>query len=457
MKKTLTLKISISGVRGVVGDSLTPQLASHFAQAFGTYLNGGKVLVGQDPRISGVMVKNAVFSGLLSVGCQPVDLGICPIPSFLYLTKESEGKGGIVVTASHNPDDWNGLKFISEEGLYLNPSQTEEFLDIYHQGEFSMVKADKYKAILSEEDPTMPHFHKLLAYLDVHPIREKKFKVVADCCRGAGAKLLPKFLKSLGCHVILVNEKIDSARPHHHEPTVSNITHLCHEVRAQKADIGFAQDADADRLAIVDEKGRALGEELTLALAMNHVLAGKPGPVVTNLSTTRALDDLARRYGVPIFRTKIGEIHVVQELLRQKGIIGGEGNGGVIYPEIHPCRDSFAAMGLVLEAMARCGKTVSQLRDEIPLYYMMKDKVQGSFQQAYGILRGLTKKYAGQQKISTLDGLKIEYENAWVHIRPSNTEPIIRVIAEAGSPREAQTMMRQFKKEILGLKTWKSS
>jgi phosphomannomutase len=451
MKKRLTLKISISGVRGVVGDSLTPQLAARFAQGFGSYQGRGKILVGQDARASGIMIKHAVFSGLLSIGCQPVDVGICPIPSFLVLAKESAAIGGIAVTASHNPKDWNGLKFISGEGLYLNPSQTQEFLDIYHQGEFTLVPADKHKDLLFEENPMDPHLQKLLNALDVEKIRRKKFKVVIDCCNGAGAVLAPRFLEALGCETILLNPIPDGAFAHHPEPVPENLDALCRAVEESDADVGFVQDADADRLAIVDEKGTPLGEELTLVLAVKYVLSKNPGSVVINLSTSRAIEDMTREYNVPLIRTKIGEINVVDEILNTKATIGGEGNGGVIFPAIHPCRDSFTAMGLTLEYMAATGKTISQLRENIPFYVMLKDKIPGSPEEAHRIIRKLKKKYAETEGFSTLDGLKIDFTEYWIHIRPSNTEPIIRILVEARSKQRAAEVLIRFKKEITGL------
>jgi len=450
MKKRLSLKISISGVRGVIGDSLTPQLAARFAASFGTYLGRGRVAVGRDGRPSGPMLINAIHSGLLAVGCQPVDIGICPIPSVLLYAKESRAAGAIAVTASHNPKEWNGLKFISRRGLFLNASEVDEFLDIYHHGEFSFVGVERYRAVGKDEDPTAAHLEKLLRNLDVGLIRTKKFRVVADCSNGAGSVLLPKFLEKLGCEVILLNAVADGSFARQSEPVAENLGDLCRLVKAKKADIGFAQDADADRLAVINEKGEPLGEELTLALAVKHVLGRTPGPVVTNLSATMALEDIAGRAGVPVFRTKIGEINVVEEILNKNAVIGGEGNGGVIWPKIHPCRDSFAGVGLILEAMALSGKRISALRKEIPAYAMIKDKIQGSSEQAHRMLNRLKKKYAGEKPV-TLDGLKIQFGNAWIHIRPSNTEPIIRVIAEAKSAEQAGGLLERFKLEIRAL------
>ncbi|MGD9346474.1 MAG: phosphoglucosamine mutase [Candidatus Aminicenantes bacterium] len=451
MKKRLPLKISISGVRGVVGDSLTPQLVSRFAQAFGSYLGRGKILVGRDARTSGIMIKSAVFSGLLSVGCQPVDVGICPIPSFLVLTKENSSIGGIFVTASHNPKDWNGLKFIGKEGLYLNPSQTQEFLDIYHQGEFNLVRADKHKDILCEKSPTAPHLQKLLNVLDVTEIHQKKYKVVTDCCNGAGAVLTPRLLEALGCETTLLNPIPDGAYAHQPEPGPESLQRICRAVVENGADVGFVQDADADRLAIVDERGRPLGEELTLGLSVRYVLSKNPGPVVINLSTSRAIEDMTKEYRIPLIRTKIGEINVVDEILHTKAVIGGEGNGGVIFPSVHLCRDSFTAMGLTLEYMAVTGKTISQLRADIPFYTMLKDSIPGSPEDAQRMIRKLKKKYAETDGLSILDGLKIDFSDHWVHIRPSNTEPIIRILVEARNQLKAEEVMSLFKKEIAGL------
>jgi phosphomannomutase len=454
MKKVSSLKISISGVRGMIGDSLTPQLAAAFAQAFGTYVGGGPVIVGRDARPSGTMIEQAVIAGLLAVGCQPVDVGICPIPSFLFLTKESKASGGIAVTASHNPKDWNGMKFISRDGLYLTPHQTEEFLDIYHQGEFYLIEPERYKGLRLEPNPVEPHLKKLLSHFDVESIFRKRFKVAMDCCNGAGAVLAPRLLGALGCQTVFIHAAPDGSFAHHPEPLPENITEICRTIRQQKADVGFVQDADADRLTVVNEKGEPLGEELTLALAVQYMLGKNPGPVVCNLSTSQAIDDIARRSGAPVVRTKIGEINVVEKILAMdpSPVIGGEGNGGVILPDIHPCRDSFTAMCIILEYMAASGKTVSALQKRLPKYFMIKEKVEGSAEQAYRLVNLLRKKYEGQGKMDVRDGLKVKMKDHWIHVRPSNTEPIIRVIAEARRPEIARAAVRRLKAEIAALR-----
>jgi phosphomannomutase len=448
MKERLSLKVSVSGVRGVIGESLTPRLAARFAQAFGTYLGGGKVVVGRDARSSGPMLQEAVTAGLLSVGCRPVDAGLCPIPSFQVLTKALQARGGVSITASHNPGEWNGLKFVGGAGFFLDRPRFAEFIEIYHQGEFALVRAEKMKPAAREEEPLRPHLERLLAALDADLIKRGRFRVAVDCANGAGAALVPEFLRRLGCRPVLVNAVPHGRFERPPEPVPENLGALGRAVRARRADVGFAQDADADRLAVVDEAGRPLGEELTLALAVKRVLSSRAaGPVVVNLSTTRAIDDIAAAAGVPVFRTRIGEINVVEEILDRGAAVGGEGNGGVIWPAVHPCRDSFTAMGLVLELMAATGKAPSALRREIPVYHMVKDKVSGTAGRAHAIGKALRKKYAGKGEVVTLDGVKVVFADSWVHLRPSNTEPIIRVVAEARTRAEAARLVRLFKAE----------
>ena len=274
---------------------------------------------------------------------------------------------------------------------------------------------------------------------------------MTDCCNGAGAVLTPRLLETLGCETTLLNPVPDGTYAHHPEPGPESLQRICRAVAENGADVGFVQDADADRLAIVDEKGTALGEELTLGLSVRYVLSKNPGPVVINLSTSRAIEDMTREYGTPLIRTKIGEINVVDGILHTKAVIGGEGNGGVIFPSVHPCRDSFTAMGLILECMAVTGKTISKLRAYIPFYSMLKDSIPGSPEDANRMIRSLKKKYAETDGLSTLDGLKIDFSDYWIHVRPSNTEPIIRILVEARNQTKAEELMHRFKKEIAEL------
>jgi phosphomannomutase len=452
-----SLKIGISGVRGIIGESLTPQFCAALAQAFGTYLGGGRVIVGRDSRTSGEMVKGAILSGLLSVGCRPVDIGISPTPTIMIYTKEARAAGAIEITASHNPQEWNGLKFINSEGLFLNSIQVKEFMDIYHQGDFCLVGVDSHKSVGIDADPALPHLKKLFAYFDIEAIRSRRFKVVVDCCNGAGAVLSSRFLEALGCQVIAINDIPDGAFTHPPEPLPENITGLCRRVKVEGADVGFVQDADADRLAVVNERGEPLGEDMTLIIAVRHILGRRPGTVVTNLSASRAIDDVARQFGVPVIRTRIGEINVVEKMcaLGREVAVGGEGNGGVIIPGIHPCRDSFTAMGVILETMAATGGSISQIAAESPAYCLVKEKIPGSREQAARLVRLLKKHYAGRARLNSEDGLKIEYDDCWIHVRASNTEPIIRVLVETRSRAESEKRLTEFKKEIEELPPWK--
>jgi len=447
MKSKSSLKVGISGVRGIVGDSLSPQVAARFAAAFGTYAGRARIVVGRDARSSGPMLTEAVISALLAAGCRPVDIGICPIPTILLFVKDRRALGGVAVTASHNPGEWNGLKFISGRGLYLNPAETAEFLDIYHQGDFAFAGAEGIRAVEHDDGAPRAHLRRLLRNLDVEAVRKKKLRVVADCAGGAGAVLMPALLEELGCRTVLIDAVPDGACSRPSEPTPENLSELSRAVVKNRADIGFAQDADADRLALVDEKGRPMGEDMTLALAVHRVLGKKPGPVVVNLSSSMAIDDICREAGVPVFRTKIGETHVVEELLRRKAVIGGEGNGGVVWPAVHPCRDSFAAAGLILESLAASNRTASALRRTIPSYILIKDKIEGTPEQAHRILARLKKRH-GRREISTLDGLKIFFGRSWVHVRPSNTEPVIRITAEAKTRTAAERLVQSFKDDI---------
>lgn len=447
MRKRFPLKVSISGVRGITGESLTPKIAARFASAFGTYLGQGQVLIGQDTRPSGTMLKKAVLSGLLATGCQPVEVGILPIPTILFLTREKQARGAVVITASHNPPEWNGLKFIGPEGLYLRSSQVEEFLDIFHQGEFTFVPAERIKPVIQEKNAGEPHLEKILEHIKVNSIRRRKFRVVADCANGAGARLLPQLLEELGCEILLLNTSQDGQFAHQSEPVPENLGELCHRVKEFRADLGLAQDADADRLALVDEKGRPLGEDLTLDLAVQHRLKKKKGPVVVNLSASMAIEELAARFRVPVIRTKIGEINVVEAMLEHGAVIGGEGNGGIIWPEIHPCRDSLTAAGLVLEMLAEAREPLSALAAPFRAYHLIKDKIDCPTELAFRAVVELRHRYQGEN-ISTLDGLKISWPDAWVHLRPSNTEPIIRLLAETRSAARSRRLIENFKREI---------
>jgi phosphomannomutase len=440
------LKISISGIRGIVGRSLTPQLVIRFVEAFATYIGGGPIAVASDTRPSREMVKQAVFAGLLSGGASPTDLGILPIPSLQIYVRDRKLAGGICITASHNPIDWNALKLVKHGGYFLNPYEAGELLDLYYQGKFRRVATPE--RIRVEDSPFLPHRRRILEFIDVERIRKARLRVVVDPCGGAAAPYVRDFLSELGAEVHCINCDITGNFPRNPEPLPDHIGELCRAVIEKKADIGFAQDADADRLAVVDEKGRPLGEEYTLGLAVEHFLNTRgPSPVVVNLSTSRQIADIADRHGVPIFRTRVGEINVARRMLKVEARIGGEGNGGVIAAGVHACRDSFTGMALVLESLALSGRSVSRLRSGLPDYVMIKDKFPVTFRDQKRILNRLQERFPGA-RIDKRDGLKLDFPDGWLHVRPSNTEPVLRVFAEAPDEKTARRLFNQAREEF---------
>jgi phosphomannomutase len=392
------------------------------------------------------MVKNAVFAGLLSCGATPLDLGILPIPSLQIYTKEKNLDGAISITASHNPVEWNALKLIRKGGHYLYPYEAEELLDLYYQGRFQRVTNPK--EIEREEDPFSIHQDRILGLVDSDMIRQKKIRVVVDPCGGAASPFVKDFLEALGAEVICVNCELTEGFPRNPEPVPENLGTLCEAVKKHKADVGFAQDADADRLAAVDENGVPIGEEYTLALAVDYFLQrNNKTPVVVNLSTSRVIQDITNRTGVELFRSLVGEINVARMMEEKGAKIGGEGNGGIIMADIHTCRDSFSGMAFLLEYLAWSGKKLSTLRGELPNYYMIKHKVKASFREARVILNKLSQQFS-QGDILTLDGLRVDYPDFWLHVRPSNTEPVVRIQVEGKSENAVKKVFDQIMKEI---------
>jgi len=448
----MTLKISISGVRGLVPDSLTPEVCLDFAKAFGTLLAeksgpaANTVVVGTDPRASSEFIKGIVFSGLLSTGCKVIDLGICPTPTVGIMIRKLKADGGMVITASHNPLPWNGLKFMREDSIFLNENQARKLIKLYETKKF---KKGKPKEIVTDASGIDVHIKKVLKIIKPGAIRRKRFRVALDCVNGAGSVACSKLLNRLGCRVESINCDVTKPFPHDPEPIAKNLKSLIKLIKQKKADIGFALDSDADRLAIVSEQGRPIGEELTLALAVrfilekNQTLGSKKKLIVTNLSTTKAIDDIAREHEGLVIRTKIGEVHVAEQLKELKGLIGGEGNGGVIYPPVGFNRDALAAMAIILKLMAASRQSLSQLVAAIPKYYMIKEKRRCQSQsQADDFIEQVKDSFRKKNLILT-EGVKVVLLNSWIHVRASNTEPIIRVIAEGRQKKEVKNLIKQ--------------
>jgi phosphomannomutase len=423
-----------------VGQSLTPTLLTRFAEAFGTHTGSGTIVIGRDPRTSGEMVKHAVVAGLLSTGSRVIDIGVCPVPTVQLQVRHRRAQGGIAITASHNPAEWNALKFIGSSGLFLDAGQARELLDIYHQGEYTKVGGAELRTVEEVEGATDLHIKSILDALGPLPQTQKKLRVVLDSCNGAGSIVGPKLIEALGAEVIRLNTTPNGSFPRPAEPLPENLGDLCRKVREHQADIGFAQDMDADRLAIVSEHGEAIGEDNTLVLATLYVLSREKGAVVANLSTTSAVADVAKKFDCPVFLTKIGEVNVTDAMQQHRAVIGGEGNGGVIYPRINFARDSLVGMALVLHLLARSGKSVTELLADIPRYTIVKEKMACPSDRIAGVLRTVRQEFA-QYQMDTRDGVKVIMPDGWLLVRGSNTEPIIRVVAEAKNEERARELV----------------
>lgn len=445
------LMVSVSGVRGRVAEALTPEIMTRFAAAFGSYLRAerGKrplVIVARDSRTSGPMFVRAVISALQSVGVDVREAGIAPTPTALYAIRHHNADGAIVVTASHNPVEWNALKFASHEGMFLDADQAPRMREFLDESKIVRARWDQLGDVEPDNGAVNRHLEAIfnIPYLNADGLRKRRFKVAIDCVHGAGAVLLPKLLQQLGCDVVGIGLDPDGRFPREPEPIAANLGDLEKLVRDSGADIGIATDPDADRLSLVSNTGKAIGEDFTLAFASMLVLRHKKGPVVTNLSTSRLLEDVAADAGVPLVRAAVGEINVARRMEAEGAVIGGEGNGGVILPNVHLTRDSAVATALVLQLMLETGKTVQELVDAQPVYTIVKDKLPrdaGSLDAAYGKLEsGL-----GAPESDRQDGLRLAWpaERRWVHLRASGTEPILRIIAEAPDAAGARELVEK--------------
>lgn len=436
------LKIGITGVRGIVGETFTPEVSVGFAQAFATYLDSGRILICRDTRSSGPMVRSTVMAGLLAAGCEVIDLGICPTPSLQLAVTWLKADGGIAVTAGHNPAQWNALKFVRGDGLYLNPQQAEELLDIYHQGEFAKAAWNKIQPAIQYQDPIEHHIESLNRAFDVQTIKRRHLRVAVDCCNGACSLLIPRWLAELGCEVLAINDDPNGIFPHRPEPTPATMAQLSALVKAGHADIGFAHDADGERLGIVTELGERLSEELTIGVATRIRFDQGPGTIVTNVCTTGAIEQIAERYGSSVVRTPVGQTYISEAMFEHGAILGGEGSGGVTVPQVHLTHDSAAALGLILEGLARSGEPVSEIVGQLPILFMLKHNIAVEPNHLYSVLQHFRMAIEGEQLSYDLtDGIKIDLPEGWVHVRASNTESMIRVIVEAENEPNARRLL----------------
>lgn len=441
------LMVGVSGMRGTVGGTLTPAVVGQMAAAFAAWLKGAaaaagpaggggggdkplRVVFGRDSRPSGTWVRDAAVAALTASGVEVTDLDVVTTPGVAMMVRHLAADAGMVATASHNPIEWNGLKLLNGEGIAPPATDAEAVKAFFHEGRTSYVRVDALAAPRRNTETHALHVKRVLDYVDVLGIASKRYKVVLDSVNGAGCVATPTMLGKLGCQVVHLNATPDGRFPHDPEPTEKNLTALAAEVVRQRATVGFAQDPDADRLAVIDETGRYIGEEYSLALAAKLILSKKRGVAVTNLSTSRMLDDIAAAHDGMVVRTPVGEANVVQAMRVHNAVVGGEGNGGVIDPRIVPGRDSLVGIAYVLQLMAATGKTVSQLVAEIPRYEIVKTKFACRREDAERAVEALKAEFAAE-KVDTQDGIRIDWDKAWVHARPSNTEPIMRIIAEA--------------------------
>jgi phosphomannomutase len=440
----MALMVGISGIRGIVAETLTPAVALEFAQAYGTMLGGGRVVLARDSRPSGPLFAAAAAAGLIATGCHVTHLGLVMTPTVGRAIRDGQFDGGMIITASHNPGQWNGLKFLDELGVAPDPQRARHIADVRAAGSYTLRKAG-FGAIEEDKQAGARHREAVLAAREVDLKALAGLRVVLDSINGAGCVDTPAFLDALGCKTVHINGQPTGQFAHPPEPIRENLGALCTAVRDARAAVGFAQDPDADRLALVDERGEYIGEEYTLALAVWSVLSRRPGLVAANLSTSRMVDDIAARYGVTVVRTPVGESHVARSMLANKCVIGGEGNGGVIDPRICYVRDSLSGISLVLQLLAATGKSVSQLVAELPRYATIKQKFEMSRDRIDPAVKAVTQTFADRRP-TTSDGVRVDFAEGWVHLRASNTEPILRIIAEARSEAQAADLIAQVRK-----------
>lgn len=441
------LMVSVSGIRGRVGEALTPEIVARYAAGFGAWASSRgpsrNVVVGRDSRVSGPMFHHAVVAGLQSVGCDVIDVGLTTTPTCQLAVEHHHAAGGLMISASHNPIEWNALKFIGPTGLFLENAEGVEMRALVESG-IPRARWDQLGQVEPDDGAVQRHIDRVLAipYLDIEGIRRRRFNVALDCVRGAGAIIMPLLLDRLGCRVTAINLETDGLFPRPPEPVAENLGDLERLVLRAGAAIGFAVDPDVDRLALVSDAGKAIGEDFTLALAAKVVLRHKRGSVVTNLSTSRIVEDVANAANVPVIRAPVGEVNVAVRMRDEHAPIGGEGNGGVILSEVHLGRDAPVGAALLLQLLHEDNTPLSQIVAGLPRYSIVKDKLDrpnASLDTVYDALRAAFPGAAAD----TQDGLRLSWPDRWVHVRPSGTEPIVRVIAEAPTNRDALELVRR--------------
>ncbi|MGD8782312.1 MAG: phosphoglucosamine mutase [Ignavibacteria bacterium] len=444
-----TLMVSVSGIRGIVGDGLDPHTIVKYTSAYADFCGKGKIIIGSDGRITGDLVRSTVTGTLISKGNEVIDIGVCPTPTVLYNIKKLGAVGGISISASHNPNEWNALKLLNSEGEFMTPEQNKQMLEILEESNKQYESWDKIGKVEYYNDGLKNHMQDVLnlEIIDKNLIREKKFKVVLDCVNASGSWVMPELLEELGCEVIKLNCEKTGVFPRLPEPIPQNLTETMKVVKDNNADLAVVVDPDADRLVLITDKGEPFVEENTITLAVKHILSKQKGSAVVNLSTTRAVDDVAKEYGCKVFRSPVGEANVVKKMKEVEAVIGGEGSGGVIYPGLHYGRDALVGTVITLQHLAEQNKKLSEIKNELPRYEIVKRKIETGNSNPDEIINKLIDKYSNE-KINTEDGLRIDFDDHWVHLRKSNTEPIIRCIVESESLEKSEELAEKYFEEL---------
>ena len=442
--------ISVSGIRGVFGTDLTPENLTQFTAAFGQWTGGGKIIVGRDTRVTGQICEDIVCATLQSVGCDVVKAGVTPTPTVAMGVLKHEADGAIIISASHNPEEWNALKLLNGKSEFLDAKQGNKVIEISKEQSYSYKNFDTIGSVTQDTELLDYHIQKILElpYIDSDLIASKNFSVAIDPVNGTGAVSLPKLLNALGVETIeAINNEPTGLFAHVAEPLPEHLGDICNLVREKDCDLGIVTDPDADRLALVTDQGNLFGEEYTQAAAFDFLLDKKAGACATNLSSSRVAEDIAKKYDQKCYRSKVGEINVVKKMQEVDAVIGGEGNGGVINPDLHYGRDALVGTAMILQLLAERETTADDYRNTLPDYYMRKDKMQLADVDGDALLvkaRNLYQEY----NPDTTDGVKIDFKEGWVHLRKSNTEPIIRIYSEGTSPKKAKELAQSVVQNI---------
>lgn len=443
--------VSVSGIRGIVGNGLDPETIVKYTSAYAKFCGKGKIVVGSDGRITGKMVKNIIVGTLMAKGNDIIDIGICPTPTVLYNVVKFGAVGGIQISASHNPNEWNALKLLNNKGEFMTPDENKEMLSYLDESP-EYTSWDKLGTVSKYSEGLINHMNGVLNLtgIDIESIRTRKFKVLLDCVNGAGSYVMPKLLEKFGCEVIELNCEKSGVFPRLPEPIPENLSETMEAVKIHNADLAVVVDPDVDRLVLITDKGEPFGEEYTITQAVRFVLSKVKGNVVVNLSTTRAVDDVAKSFGCEVFRSMVGEANVVVKMKEVDAIIGGEGSGGVIYPALHYGRDALVGTAMILQHLVDFGGSISELKAALPEYHIAKKKIEIGDKNPDEVISALVDKYS-EYEINTDDGLRIDLPDHWVHLRKSNTEPILRCITEAATMEEAEKWGEKYFDEIKGL------